>query len=95
MDKKIIIWALYDDASRSIFNALKNDKDVEVYSLGINEKEHEKNYLKIDLSLNNKNLEKQAEQLAQKYGAPDIVFASPPVALGLRPTPGNNWKILT
>jgi len=81
INKKIVIWALYDDADSSYKNAIKNHFDgiFEVHSVGINnvtflEKENYFYHL-IDLSLNNFNLIKQ---LTKELPKPDVILASPP-----------------
>ncbi|WP_322941837.1 hypothetical protein RRG48_04875 [Mycoplasmopsis canis] len=89
---KLIVWALFDDANRSIYKALQNDNDVVVYSFGINDKENENNYIKIDLSLNNKTLVQDINKLIKKVGAPDIVFASPPCRAWTTANPGKALK---
>ncbi|MEA4190915.1 DNA methyltransferase [Mycoplasma sp. 2248] len=81
--KKLVIWALYDDAESSYKNAIKehwkNEKyDLEVHSVGINDisfPESDKYfYHKIDLSITNFNLISELKQLP----TPDIILASPP-----------------
>lgn len=77
---KLVIWALYDDATSSYKKAIKEffPKTIEVHSIGINDvvfKEKENYfYHRIDLSLCNFNLIKQLKQLPH----PDIILASPP-----------------
>lgn len=68
-----IIWALFDDANRSYYKALKENDNVKVYSIGINDL-IEDNYFKIDLSILNNKLIKQLSKLPK----PDIILASPP-----------------
>ncbi len=79
LGKKIIIWALYDDAESSYKNAIKKYfNNIEVHSIGINDVTFPKSnnfyYHRIDLSLNNFNLIKELKQLPN----PDIILASPP-----------------
>ncbi len=83
--KRIIIWALYDDAESSYKNAIQKyfqDENVEVHSMGINDVHLTKSdkffYHRIDLSLNNSNLIKELKEKEKKYGKPDIILASPP-----------------
>lgn len=78
--RKIIVWALYDDAESSYKKAIKKyfNGMIEVHSIGINnvvftEKENYF-YHKIDLSLNNQNLIKELKELP----TPDMIIASPP-----------------
>ncbi|QBF34529.1 DNA methyltransferase [Mycoplasmopsis phocirhinis] len=82
--KKIIVWALYDDAESSYKNSIKhfneNDKSIEteVHSIGINNVKFDKSesyfYHRIDLSLTNFELFEQLDFLPK----PDIILASPP-----------------
>lgn len=71
--KKIIIWALFDDATRSYYHALKDFDDVEIWSIGINDL-NEPNYKRIDISITNPNLLESFNQLPP----PDVILASPP-----------------
>ncbi|WP_036438108.1 hypothetical protein [Mycoplasmopsis gallinarum] len=66
----MVIWALYDDASRCYYEALK-DKH-KVIGIGINS--HQTDYLQLDLSITNHNLIKELEKLP----LPDLIIASPP-----------------
>lgn len=72
-NQKIIIWSLFDDGARSYYNALKNNDNYYVISIGINDLK-EDNYYKIDLSIFNDNCIKQLSKLPP----PDIILASPP-----------------
>ncbi|KFB07885.1 hypothetical protein [Malacoplasma iowae] len=78
--KKIIVWALYDDAESSYKKAIKKyfHGKIEVHSIGINNisfKEKENYfYHKIDLSLNNHELINELKKLPH----PDVILASPP-----------------
>lgn len=79
--KKIIIWALYDDAESSYKRAISKyfDKSLfEVHSIGINNVKFEASdtyfYHKIDLSTFNFSLNEQLDTLPK----PDIILASPP-----------------
>lgn len=56
MSPKLVIWALYDDGYMSYYNALKNDPQLEVHSVGIQEHPDLLNYHLIDLRLTNSNL---------------------------------------
>ncbi|KNG79770.1 DNA cytosine methyltransferase [Mycoplasma sp. HU2014] len=67
----MVIWALFDDGQMSYYNALKDFKEVKIYSIGINKKP---GVINIDLSIQNPNLIKELEKLP----APDIILASPP-----------------
>ncbi len=83
--KRIIIWALYDDAESSYKNAVQKyfkDEDIEVHSVGINDVHFAKSdrffYHRIDLSLNNFNLISDLEKIKKEFGQPNIILASPP-----------------
>lgn len=67
------IWALFDDATRSVYNAFKDNPKYQVRSIGINDLK-EPNYYKIDLGLTNENLIEELKKLPK----PDIILASPP-----------------
>lgn len=70
--KRTIIWALFDDASRSYYHSLHSE-GVQVISIGINPILCF-NYRQIDLSITNNKLIKQLSKLPK----PDIILASPP-----------------
>lgn len=78
--KKIVIWALFDDAKSSCKNSIKKyfNENVEVHSVGINDINFDEKtnyfYHKIDLSLLNLNLIDELNNLPK----PDIILASPP-----------------
>lgn len=79
-EKKLVIWALYDDAESSYKKAVEKyfKKTFEIHSIGINKVTFKKNpfcfYHKIDLSLSNSSLISQLKNLPH----PDIILASPP-----------------
>lgn len=80
-NKKIVIWALYDDSNSSVKQAISNDlsnSNYLVYSIGINKlkpfKERNFIYKRIDLSLSNFSLFEELNKLKK----PDIIMASPP-----------------
>lgn len=74
MAQKIIVWGLFDDGAMSYYNALKDDPELEVHSIGIKEHADLPNYHKIDLRLSNFELIKQLKKLPK----PDVILASPP-----------------
>ena len=79
--RKVIVWALFDDAQCSYKKAIEeyfSNENIEVYSIGINNVNFPESdkffYKKIDLSLTNPNLFKKLNKLPQ----PNIILASPP-----------------
>lgn len=66
------ILALFDDGSRSYYEALKHTHTV--ISVGI--REHKDNYIKLDLS-NGKQTYRELKKLVDKYEI-DLILASPP-----------------
>lgn len=80
-NKKLIIWALFDDAESSYKNAISkyfSKLNLEVHSVGINDVKFPKSekyfYHKIDLSITNFDLIARLSKLPK----PDIILASPP-----------------
>ncbi|VDR42310.1 hypothetical protein [Mycoplasmopsis caviae] len=76
MNKKVIVWALYDDGNMCYYQSLKDNENLEVYPVGINDIKDIENYKRIDLSLNNLNLLKELKSQLPK---PNIILASPPL----------------
>lgn len=73
VNKRYVVWALFDDATRSYYHALNFHPQIKVISVGINNL-NEDNYHRIDLSITNPNLINELKMLP----APDIILASPP-----------------
>ncbi|ENY53629.1 C-5 cytosine-specific DNA methyltransferase [Metamycoplasma alkalescens 14918] len=89
MQKELVVWLLFDDASCSYKNTILNNQElfksfqnIKVYGFGMNSFEQTKQiknnivyeYKQIDLSLTNKDLISTLATLPN----PDIILASPP-----------------
>lgn len=68
------ILALFDDGSRSYYQALKDKHNV--ISVGIRERENESNYIRLDLS-NGKETYKELKKIVKRHNI-DLILASPP-----------------
>ena len=67
---KLICWDLFGGGGNSVYKALKNNKQIEVWTFDIT-KPTRKNHLELDLS------QKNIIDFFKKYPKPDIIVASP------------------
>lgn len=69
MNKKIIVWDLFGGGQNSVFHALKNKKEFEIYTFDVVKPMHKKQFI-LDLA------QKDVIEKLKKFPIPDIVVSS-------------------